>query len=82
MASDREITLGDIGRTIWRGKWYVVLSVEAAFAGGTLALWLVRGRPLPPLVHDTSEIPSKTAASNWARGLMEMLAVASDHRDT
>ena len=37
MASDREITLGDIGGTIWRGKWYVVL---AAVLGGVIGLLL------------------------------------------
>lgn len=37
MASDREITLGDIGSTIWRGKWYVVL---AAVLGGLIGLLL------------------------------------------
>ena len=37
MASDREITLGDIGGTIWRGKWYIVL---AAVLGGLIGLLL------------------------------------------
>ena len=37
MESDREITLGDIGGTIWRGKWYVVL---AAVLGGVIGLLL------------------------------------------
>jgi uncharacterized protein involved in exopolysaccharide biosynthesis len=37
VASDREITLGDIGGTIWRGKWYVVL---AAVLGGVIGLLL------------------------------------------
>ena len=37
MASDREITLGDVGRTIWRGKWYIVL---AAVLGGLIGLLL------------------------------------------
>lgn len=37
MASDREITLGDVGRTIWRGKWYIVI---AAVLGGLIGLLL------------------------------------------
>ncbi len=43
MASDREITLGDVGRRIWRGKWYVVvvtilgalIALALTFTGGT-----------------------------------------------
>ncbi len=36
MASDREITLGDVGRAIWRGKWIVVATtlIAAAVAYG------------------------------------------------
>jgi len=37
VASDREITLGDVGRTIWRGKWYIVI---AALVGAVIGLLL------------------------------------------
>lgn len=30
MASDREITLGDVGRAIWRGKWIIVATTLIA----------------------------------------------------
>lgn len=30
MASDREITLGDVGRAIWRGKWIVLITTVVA----------------------------------------------------
>lgn len=30
MASDREITLGDVGQAIWRGKWIVVITTVVA----------------------------------------------------
>lgn len=34
MASDREITLGDVGRAIWRGKWIIVVTaVVGALVG-------------------------------------------------
>ena len=36
MASDREITLGDVGRTIWRGKWYIVIAAVVGAAIGLL----------------------------------------------
>ena len=37
MASDREVTLGDVGRRIWRGKWYVVV---VTILGALIALAL------------------------------------------
>ncbi len=37
VASDREITLGEVGYRIWRGKWYVVV---AAVAGAVIGLLL------------------------------------------
>lgn len=36
MTSDREITLGDVGRTIWRGRWIIVVTTVAAALIGLL----------------------------------------------